>query len=222
MACYDTLAVHNKVLTHFAGELHRPEYNYKFKFKFSGCPNDCTNSIMRSDMAVIGTWRDAIQVDDQAVREWIEEKGLETLVNQVVSLCPTRAITLEAGAFTIDHENCVRCMQCLNAMPRALTPGKQRGVTLLLGGKSALKMGTMLGSMIVPFMEMETEEDIERFIDLSERIIDWWNDNGFNLERIGETIERVGMKQFLDGVGLQASIDMVRRPRNNPYYKSEY
>ena len=36
-----------------------------------------------------------------------------------------------------------------------------------------------------------------------------------------ETVERVGLKQFLDGVGLEASIDMITQPRNNPYYKSE-
>jgi sulfite reductase alpha subunit len=35
-------------------------------------------------------------------------------------------------------------------------------------------------------------------------------------------VERVGLKQFLDGTGLEASIDMVEKPRSNPYYKAEY
>ncbi len=221
-SCYDTLRAHKDVLTHFVGELHRPEYNYKFKFKFSGCPNDCTNAIMRSDMAVIGTWRDSIQIDEDEVRQWIDSNGLEALVNQVINMCPTKAIALRDGTMAIDDRDCVRCMHCLNVMPKALTPGKDRGVTLLLGGKSALKVGTMLGSMIVPFMKMETEEDVRKFIELSETIIEWWNENGLNLERIGETIERVSMKQFLDEVGLEANVDMVSRPRDNPYYKSEY
>ncbi|MDH5559683.1 MAG: sulfite reductase, dissimilatory-type subunit alpha, partial [Deltaproteobacteria bacterium] len=94
-ACYDTLEVHDKVLSHFAGYVHRPELPYKFKFKFSGCPNDCVNSIMRSDLAVIGTWRDSIQVDQVAAKQWIKDNGMDTLVNQVISLCPTKAITLE-------------------------------------------------------------------------------------------------------------------------------
>ena len=93
---------------------------------------------------------------------------------------------------------------------------------LLLGGKNTLKVGAMGGTVIVSFMKMETDADLEAFIALSQTIIDWWNDNGFDHERVGETIERVGLKQFLDGVGLQASIDMVTRPRSNPYYKSEY
>ena len=45
--------------------MHRPALPYKFKFKFSGCPNDCVNAIHRADMAVIGTWRDDMQVDQE-------------------------------------------------------------------------------------------------------------------------------------------------------------
>ena len=221
-ACYDTLELHEKVMKHFVGAVHRPEWNYKFKLKFSGCPNDCTNAIMRSDIAVIGMWRDSIQMDESAVKEWVDENGMEKLVNEVVSLCPTRAISLKEGGIAIDNGNCVHCMHCLNVMPKALSPGKERGVALLMGAKSTLKVGFNVGSMVVPFMKMETEEDIEEFIDLADEIIDWWDDNGLDHERLGETIERVSMKQFLDGVGLEPSIDMVSKPRDNPYFKTKY
>jgi len=221
-ACYDTLELHEKVMKHFVGAVHRPEWNYKFKLKFSGCPNDCTNAIMRSDIAVIGMWRDSIQMDESAVKEWVDENGMEKLVNEVVSLCPTRAISLKDGGIDIDNGNCVHCMHCLNVMPKALSPGKERGVALLMGAKSTLKVGFNVGSMVVPFMKMETEEDIEEFIDLADEIIDWWDDNGLDHERLGETIERVSMKQFLDGVGLEPSIDMVSKPRDNPYFKTKY
>jgi dissimilatory sulfite reductase alpha subunit len=221
-ACYDNLNVHLKILKHFVGALHRPEWNYKIKFKFSACPNDCTNSIMRSDLAVIGTWKDAIQVEPDEVKAWVREKGVDALVNQVINLCPTKAITLEEGEMVIDSRDCVRCMHCLNAMPKALSPGKERGISLLMGGKNTLKVGVNMGSMIVPFMKMETDEDLETFIELTEGIIDWWDDNGLDHERIGETIERVGLKQFLEGVGMDADINMVTRPRDNPYFKAKY
>jgi sulfite reductase alpha subunit len=221
-ACYDTLKLHYKTLKYFTGDIHRPQYNYKFKFKFSGCPNDCSNSIFRSDMAVIGMWRDSIQLDSKAMQTWIGKNGIEFLVNNVINRCPTQALSLTDGEMVIDNKNCVRCMHCINVMPQALSPGKERGVTLLLGGKNTLKVGTLGGTMIVPFFKMETDEDVDKFIELSETIIEWWNDNGFDHERIGETIERVGLKQFLDGVGLEASVNMVTKPRDNPYYKTEY
>jgi sulfite reductase alpha subunit len=221
-ACYDNLKLHLTALKHFVGVLHRPEWNYKIKFKFSGCPNDCTNAIMRSDLAVIGNWKDAIQVDRDEVTAWVEERGMDALVNQVINLCPTKAISLKEGQMEIESRDCVRCMHCLNAMPKALSPGRERGISLLMGGKNTLKVGVNMGSLIVPFMKMESDEDIETFIELVEEILDWWDDNGLDHERIGETIERVGLKQFIEGVGLEADINMVTRPRDNPYFKAKY
>ena len=221
-ACYDTLELHHKVLSHFTGDVHRPQYNYKFKFKFSGCPNDCSNAIFRSDLAVIGMWRDAIQVDPEAMEAWIDKNGVEFLVNNVINRCPTQALSLVDGKMVIDNGNCVRCMHCINVMTETLSPGRERGLAILLGGKNTLKVGAMGGTMLVPFFKMENEDDIKRFISLSTTLIEWWCENGFDHERIGETIERVGLKQFLDGVGLAASVDMVAKPRSNPYYKSAY
>jgi len=221
-ACYDNLKTHLKVLKHYVGQTHRPEWNYKLKFKFSACPNDCTNAIMRSDLAVIGTWKDSIQMDKAEAKAWVAEHGMDALVNQVINLCPTKAISLKDGEMQIESRDCVRCMHCLNVMPKALSPGKERGISLLIGGKNTLKVGVNLGSMIIPFMKMETDEDIEAFIEQIDAIIEWWEDAGLDHERIGETIERVGLKQFLEGVGLDIDINQVTRPRDNPYFKAKY
>ena len=220
--CYDTLKLHQKVLSHFTGYVHRPELPYKFKFKFAGCPNDCVNSIMRSDFAVIGTWRDEIGVDRDGVKRWIAEHGMDTLVNQVISMCPTKAITLEGDSLKIERRDCVRCMHCINVMIGVLHIGKERGVTVLLGGKNHLKAGAMLGSVIVPFMKMETEEDMDRLIELADTVIEWWDDNALDHERIGETVERLGMGRFLKEIGLEVDANMVSQPRSNPYFKTPY
>ncbi|WP_130471038.1 dissimilatory-type sulfite reductase subunit alpha [Candidatus Magnetaquicoccus inordinatus] len=220
-ACYDTLGVHGKVLSYYADLTHRPQLPYKSKFKFSGCPNDCTNSIQRADYSVIGTWKDDIQIDTQEMENFIEKKGIDYVVNNVISRCPTQAITLQGKQLVIDNRNCVRCMHCLNVMPKALSPGKERGITLLVGGKGHLKVGNMLGSVMVPFMKMETEEDMDAFIELIDKMIDYWSENGLDHERIGETIERVGVHQFLDAIGMEANIDMVAHPRDNPFFKAD-
>ncbi|MBF0368758.1 MAG: dissimilatory-type sulfite reductase subunit alpha [Magnetococcales bacterium] len=220
-ACYDTLSAHRTVLKYYADLTHRPQLPYKSKFKFSGCPNDCTNSIQRSDFSVIGTWKDDIQVDEAEVAAFVDAKGLDYVVNNVVTRCPTNAITLEGKKLVIDNRDCVRCMHCLNVMPKALSPGKERGVTLLVGGKGHLKVGNMMGSVMVPFMKLDTPEEVDAFIDLVDEIIDYWAENGLDHERIGECIERVGIQEFLKAVGLEAQIDMVSHPRDNPYFKSE-
>ena len=222
-ACYDTLHAHYKVLQHFTDDVHRPALPYKSKFKFSGCPNDCTNATQRADFAVMGTWRDDIQIDHKEVGAFIEEHGLDYVVNSVINMCPTRAIQLKGtNDIAISNHDCVRCMHCINVMTKALSPGKDRGVTLLVGGKGHLKVGNMLGSVMVPFMKMETDEDIDKFIDLSSRMIDWWAEAGLDHERIGECIERLGIQQFMDAVGLEPTVEMVTQPRDNPFFKAAY
>jgi sulfite reductase alpha subunit len=80
-SCYDEAKAHREVLNTFLDDIHRPALPYKFKFKFSGCPNDCMNSIQRSDMAVIGTWRDNIQhrrgAGEEVVRQARHERAGE-------------------------------------------------------------------------------------------------------------------------------------------------
>ncbi|MBF0170752.1 MAG: dissimilatory-type sulfite reductase subunit alpha, partial [Nitrospinae bacterium] len=220
-ACYDTLKVHKRVLDHYTDEVHRPSLPYKIKFKFSGCGNDCTNSIQRADFAVIGMWKDDIQVDRAEVKSWIKTNGVEKLVNDVITRCPTGAITMKgADDIAIDNRDCVRCMHCLNVMNKALSPGKERGVALLVGGKGHLKVGNMLGSLMLPFVKVDTDEEIEAFIGMIDEMVNYWAANGLDHERIGETIERVGIQQFLAAAGIEATIDMVDHPRDNPYFKA--
>ncbi|MCK7502183.1 MAG: hypothetical protein MZW92_78930 [Comamonadaceae bacterium] len=89
-SCYDEAKAHRQVLNEFLDDIHRPALPYKFKFKFSGCPNDCMNSIQRADMAVIGTWRDNIQTDEALAKKWFAKHGMDELVNDVVARCPTK------------------------------------------------------------------------------------------------------------------------------------
>lgn len=51
MSLYDEVKAHRSVINEFLDEMHRPSFPYKFKFKFSGCPNDCVNAIHRADFA---------------------------------------------------------------------------------------------------------------------------------------------------------------------------
>ena len=215
-ACYDTLDACHSITMEFQDELHRPPWPYKFKFKFSGCPNDCVAAIARSDLSVIGTWRDDIQVDQGAVKEYAEA-GLD-IMKEVAMLCPTRAVDYDPGTKQIDINNadCVRCMHCINVMPKALRPGKDRGATLLLGGKAPILEGAMLSSVIVPFTKMESP--YEGLIELGRKIHDWWDENAKFRERTGELVKRVGMRTFLKEMGIEPVPQMVNAPRANPYY----
>ena len=221
-SCFSEGVAHRQVMNNFTDDLHRPALPYKFKFKFSGCPNDCMNSIQRSDMAVIGTWRDDIQVKQEEVVNFVKKKGRQYVIDNVVTRCPTRCLTLkDDDTLDIDNRNCVRCMHCINVMTKALSPGKDRGVSVLVGGKRTLKIGDLFGTVIVPFMKLETEEDYDELIELAETIIDFWAENGLEHERCGEMIERIGFANFLEGIERDVDPAMVAQPRSNSYIRMD-
>ncbi|MFZ5509865.1 MAG: dissimilatory-type sulfite reductase subunit alpha [Pseudomonadota bacterium] len=238
-SCYDEAKAHRKIINAFLDDIHRPALPYKFKFKFSGCGNDCMNSIQRSDMAIIGTWRDNMQTDETLAKKWFARHGLSELVNDVVNRCPTRAIQLkeikdvrqapqissvainDTQALEIDNKDCVRCMHCINVMTGALAPGKDRGATILVGGKRTLKIGDLMGTVVVPFMKLESDEDFDRLLDLAKRIVDFFAENALEHERCGEMIERIGLVNFLEGVELEVDPNMVSAPRTNPYVRTD-
>jgi len=220
-ACYDTMKTCDFLTRQYQDELHRPAFPYKFKFKFSGCPNDCVASIARSDLSVIGTWKDAIQQDDAAVKEYADS-GMD-IQKDVVENCPAKCMEYDAAnkKLTIDNSFCRRCMHCINAMPKALAPGKERGATILIGAKAPIMEGALLASVLVPFIKMEPP--YQEIQDLLEKIWDLWCEEGKNRERIGEFIQRVGMGNFLEAIEVEPTPEMVAHPRENPYvFYEEY
>ena len=234
-SCFDEAKAQKMVVNTFLDDIHRPALPYKFKFKFSGCGNDCMNAIHRADMAVIGTWRDNMRTDDELGKKWFAKHGMNELVNDVVSRCPTKALQIKdvkdvnkaahisavalngSQCLEIDNKDCVRCMHCVNVMTGALAPGKDKGASILVGGKSHLKIGSLMGTMVVPFMKLEKDEDYEGLVELAQSIIDFFAENALEHERTGEMIERIGLVNFLEGIGLDIDANMVNNPRQNPY-----
>tara|TARA_B100000676_G_scaffold30128_1_gene28267 strand:+ start:434 stop:1690 length:1257 start_codon:yes stop_codon:yes gene_type:complete len=213
---------HRLLVNNFTDDVHRPALPYKFKFKVSGCPNDCMNSIERADMSVIGTWRDDIKVDQEEFKKYVEMKGRKYVIDNIVTRCPTNAISLnDDDSIQIDNQNCVKCMHCLNVVPKALQCGDDKGVTILIGGKRTLKIGDLMGTVIVPFMKLENEEDWERLVEIAEETIDFWADNALEHERCGEMIERIGLVNFLEGVGFDVDPNMVANPRESSYVRTD-
>ena len=222
MSCTNEQKAHRLLVNNFTDDVHRPALPYKFKFKVSGCPNDCQNAIERADMAVIGTWRDDMKVDQAEVKAYVAKKGRQYIIDNVVSRCPTKALSLrDDDGLDVNNKDCVRCMHCLNVMPKALHPGDDKGVTILIGGKRTLKIGDLMGTVVVPFKKLETEEDWESLVEMAEEIIDFWAENGLEHERTGEMIERIGLVNFLEGIGIEPDPNMVDSPRQSSYVRMD-
>lgn len=164
---------------------------------------------------------------------------MEDLINDVITKCPTKAITLVSSekfkasehvsaanlgngtTLCIDNKTCVRCMHCLNVMPGGLLPGIDKGVTILIGGKGVLKIGATMGTVVIPFMKLETDVDFEKLNELGRNVIDLFAENALEHERTGEMIERIGLTNFLEGLELPVDPNMVAQQRSNPFFRSD-
>ncbi|MDK9694816.1 MAG: dissimilatory-type sulfite reductase subunit alpha [Siculibacillus sp.] len=222
MSMYDEVKAHRSMINEFLDEMHRPSFPYKFKYKFSGCPNDCVNAIHRADFAVIGTWRDDMKVNQDEVKAYVAKQGRKYTIDHVIAMCPTRALSLnDDDTLDVDNRSCVRCMHCLNVMNKALAPGDDRGATILIGGKRSLKVGDLMGTMVVPFFKLQTDEDYEELVEFARTIMEFFAENALEHERIGETIDRIGLPTFLKGVGIEPDPNMVKHPRTSSYVRTD-
>jgi sulfite reductase alpha subunit len=227
-ACYDTHALCYDLTQEYQDELHRPAFPYKFKFKFDGCPNCCVASIARADMSFIGTWRDDIRIDQEAVQAYVggelppnggahsgRDWGPFDIQSEVIDNCPTDCMWMEDNKLMIDTKECNRCMHCINVMPRALRIGEDTGLSILVGAKAPILDGAQMSSMLVPFIKVE--EPYEEIKEVIENIWDWWMEEGKNRERLGELMKRQGFQKLLEVTGIQPDPRMVQEPRSNPY-----
>lgn len=227
-ACYDTQELCYQLTMEYQDELHRPAFPYKFKFKFDGCPNGCVASIARADMSFIGTWRDDIRIDQDAVAAYIggelqpnagahagRDWGPFDIQKEVIDLCPTECMWIEDGKLMINNRECTRCMHCINVMPRALRIGNDRGLSILVGAKAPILDGAQMGSLLVPFVKVE--EPYDEIKEVIENIWEWWMEEGKNRERLGELIKRQGLAKAISVVGLKPMPQHVQEPRHNPY-----
>ncbi|NMD05887.1 MAG: dissimilatory-type sulfite reductase subunit alpha [Deltaproteobacteria bacterium] len=211
-ACIDSLGLCYHITMTYQDKMHRPMFPYKFKIKISACANDCVASVARSDLSIIGTWKDDIQINQKEVLTCASKIDIR---KEVCDLCPTRCMEWNGKELKIYDEDCTRCMHCINLMSKALRPGKEKGAAILVGGKAPIVKGALLSWVIVPFMKLEPPYD--ELKSLIERVQDWWDENGKSRERLGELIQRLGMRAFLKAVGLPAVPQMVKAPRTNPY-----
>ena len=66
-----------------------------------------------------------------------------------------------------------------------------------------------------------TDEDFEALVELAQKVIDFFAENALEHERTGEMIERIGLVNFLEGIGVEIDANMVATPRTNPYVRTD-
>jgi sulfite reductase alpha subunit len=210
----DAMEICHQMTHKFQDELHRPMFPYKFKIKVAGCAVDCVAAIARADCSIIGTWKGDIQMDQKEVANYA--KGGMDIQKEIIDMCPTGCMSYDGKQISIDNAECSRCMHCIAKMTKALKPGKKKGVSILIGSKAPIVVGSLLSWVVVPFMEVKPPYD--DLYEVISKIIEWWDDEAKPRERIGEVIEVKGMRPFLEHIGVDPQPQQVFEPRKDPFF----
>lgn len=174
-----------------------PTGHHKFKISFSGCPIDCFRT-REMDLGFQGMMQPRL----------IEEAC--TGCELCVKACQEDALRMEHGLPVRDTSRCIYCGDCVKVCPVDAMVSERVGWLARVGGKH--------GKHPYFAYEVATFLSEEQVYGLIEKTLDWYKENGQGRERIGVTIERVGLTRYLDEVVGPLGLEEVRDAKDRLKY----
>ena len=147
---------------------------HKFKIGVGGCPNSCMKPSL-NDVGVEGCR--AFSFDSELCR------GCKKCA--VAESCPTKAVSVINGKALIDADKCTHCGVCVGKCPFGAVPKEAQSVCrIFVGGTwgKTQRMGTLLNAVY-------SADEIPTVI---EKVMLWYKENGYEKERLGATLDRLG------------------------------
>jgi len=174
-----------------------PTGHHKFKISFSGCPIDCFRT----------------REMDLGFQGMMEPSLVEDLCNGCklcVKGCEDQALRMEGKLPVRDWNRCISCGDCVKVCPVEAMIGKRVGWLARVGGKHGKH----------PYFSYEVAKFLtdEQVFALIEKTLEWYRGNGEGRERIGATIERVGLDRFMDEVVDALGLEAIRTPEERAKY----
>ena len=184
----DTYGLSEKLHTRFYQGYHKVTLPHKFKIAVGGCPNNCVKPNL-NDLGIVG----------QKVPMFDISKCRGCKVCQVEKSCPIKIADIRDGVLHVDPNECNHCGRCAGKCPFGVTAEYQTGYRIYIGGRWGKKYAH--GQ---PLDKIFTSE--EEVLDLVERAILLFRDEGKTGERFADTVSRLGFDYVQDKL-LNAKVD---------------
>ena len=181
----DTYGLSEKIHERFYLGYHGVTLPHKFKICVGGCPNNCAKPSL-NDLGIVGQKVPMIDYD--------KCRGCKKC--QIVENCPIKIAEVVDGKIKVDPDLCNHCGRCEGKCPFGAFENYQYGFKVFIGGRWGKKVAH--GQ---PLNKIFTSE--EEVLDLVERTILLFRDEGIAGERFADTINRLGFdyveKKLLEG-----------------------
>ena len=186
----DTYGLSEKIHQRFYLGYHGVTLPHKFKIAVGGCPNNCVKPNL-NDLGIVG----------QRVPVLDTDKCRGCKVCQVEKACPIHAAQLKDGRLYIG-DDCNNCGRCDNKCPFNAITDHTDGYRVYIGGRWGKKIAHGR-----PLEKLFTSE--EEVLELVERAILLFRDEGLTGERFADTVTRLGFDYVQDRL-LNARVDKRR------------
>lgn len=190
-ACKGTTCIYGNCDTQaIAEQLHHTFFEawqtinlpHKFKIAVGGCPNSCMKPSL-NDFGIQG----------HVLFQYKEEHCRSCHVCAVEKRCPVHAAVLENGKLKIDDTSCIHCGICSNACHFGAIEREAEPVFRIFVGGTWGKT-TRMGTVLPQYYHLN---EIEHLL---EKTLLWYRSNGYQKERFGAVIDRVGFEVFLSDI----------------------
>lgn len=184
----DTFALSEKLHDLYYTGYHDVSLPHKFKIAVGGCPNNCVKPDL-NDLGIIGQRQPEIDLS--------KCKGCK--ICQVQNSCPIKVAELADGRIRIAQEKCNHCGRCIEQCPFGAVTEALAGYKVYIGGRWGKKAAE--GRALERLFTSENE-----VIEVVERAILFFRDEGNSGERFADTIARLGFDYVQDKL-LNSNID---------------
>ena len=173
---------------------------HKFKIGVGGCPNSCMKPSL-NDVGIEGC--KAFAFDRELCRGCAK-----CLVSEN---CPSKAVYVANGKAVIDDSKCTKCGVCVGKCPFGASPKEaESACRVFVGGTwgKTQRIGTLLSQLYAC-------DDIPTVI---EKVMLWYKENGYEKERLGATVDRLGINKLEAAISsndlLDRKYDILAMPLN--------
>lgn len=195
----DTFDLSEEIHHKFYEEYASVKLPHKFKIAVGGCPNNCVKPDL-NDLGIIG----------QLIPKFDEDYCNGCKKCSIEEVCPVNAAKVVDGLLEINKEECNNCGRCIGKCHFDAIENGIVGYKIYIGGRWGKRVAHG-----IPLSKVFTNR--EDAINLIEKVILLYREQGKTGERLSQTIERIGFENIEAQLLANDLLD-----RKNEIINSEY